>query len=244
MAKFSLPGAGGLLLLTVVSINVPWHYIGSGCPNTLRGPTTDMRKNSSTIFVAVLSFHVFRQPVSRLDHHLAVKLGLERPSGAAGDVRRVCRAGGMLVPAAFQPRGPCATGLLLLVAFGSLGVAPIYYSFNQEMSGRNQGKVGGSLSFLLVADSGSDARDDRGAGEGRSDDPPLSVRRRGHVAPDRLCRPGAVLGQAADPSTPHADRRAGDVSPWLVRGRASVTQHESVCVVDRRQKFGYNCPDA
>jgi hypothetical protein len=40
-------------------------------------------------------------------------------------------------------------GLLLLIAFGTLGVAPIYYSLNQEMSGRNQGKVGGSLSFLL-----------------------------------------------------------------------------------------------
>jgi hypothetical protein len=53
------------------------------------------------------------------------------------------------VPAAFQPRGSGLLALLCVTAFGSLGLAPIYYSLNQEMSGKNQGKIGGSLSFLL-----------------------------------------------------------------------------------------------
>jgi len=53
------------------------------------------------------------------------------------------------VAAAFQEHGMGLLVLLCLTAFGSLGLAPIYYSLNQEMSGRNQGKVGGSLSFLL-----------------------------------------------------------------------------------------------
>ena len=38
-------------------------------------------------------------------------------------------------------------GMLLFVAVGSLGLFPIYYSLSQELSGKNQGKVGGSLTF-------------------------------------------------------------------------------------------------
>jgi ACS family hexuronate transporter-like MFS transporter len=51
------------------------------------------------------------------------------------------------IPAAFLPRGPVLLGALLLVAFGSLGLFPIYYSLTQELSAKNQGKVGGTLSF-------------------------------------------------------------------------------------------------
>ena len=57
---------------------------------------------------------------------------------------------GLLSPAIYLlGPGPGLLGVLLVAAFGSLGLSPIYYSLNQEISGRAQGRVGGSLSFLL-----------------------------------------------------------------------------------------------
>ena len=55
----------------------------------------------------------------------------------------------LLAPAMLLPAGGFLLAIQLLAAYGTLGVAPIYYSLNQELSGRAQGKVGGSLSFLL-----------------------------------------------------------------------------------------------
>jgi hypothetical protein len=53
----------------------------------------------------------------------------------------------LTVPAAFLPNGPLLLGTMLLIAFGSLGLFPLYYSLNQELSAKNQGKVGGIFSF-------------------------------------------------------------------------------------------------
>ena len=50
--------------------------------------------------------------------------------------------------ASFLPKGLPLQAVLLLVAFGSLGVFPCYYAFTQELSVRSMGKVTGALSFF------------------------------------------------------------------------------------------------
>lgn len=54
----------------------------------------------------------------------------------------------MTTVASFLPPGWSLLGVLLLVAAGTLGVFPCYYSFTQELSTNNMGKLTGVLSFL------------------------------------------------------------------------------------------------
>lgn len=136
-----------LLLIVVVCINTLWHYIRVWMPVML-----EKDHHYSRVFI---------QYFTSL-YYLATFFG----SIASGwltwwlprrnwNVHRARLTAFLLftllamlsIPAAFLPRGPLLLGTLLLVGFGSLGLFPIYYSLNQEISARNQGKVGGTLGF-------------------------------------------------------------------------------------------------
>jgi ACS family hexuronate transporter-like MFS transporter len=136
-----------LLLLVVICINTLWHYVRVWMPVLLE---KDHRYSNEFVQWFTSAYYVATFCGSIACGWLTARL--------AANGRNVHRArmtafllfgllASLSIPAAFLPRGGLLLGLLLLVGFGSLGLFPIYYSLNQELSAKNQGKVGGTLSF-------------------------------------------------------------------------------------------------
>ena len=136
-----------LLLIVVCGINLVWHYIRVWLPIWLveeRGYSLGFLQVFTAVYYLVTFVGALlagwltqRLPQRGWNVHSArmtVFLGCA--------VLASC-----VIAAEFLPRGPLFLGALLCVAFGSLGLFPIYYSLNQEISARHQGKVGGTLAF-------------------------------------------------------------------------------------------------
>ncbi len=138
-----------LLLLTVVCINVPWHALRVWMPDTLQ---TYYHYDKAFVDNFTSLYYT-----STLVGSLSTGALVSWLSARGWNVHRarltvfgICSAMiALLAPAMLLPAGYPMLAIQLLAAFGTLGVSPIYYSLNQELSGKSQGKVGGSLSFLL-----------------------------------------------------------------------------------------------
>ncbi len=136
-----------VLLVVVICINTLWHYIRVWMPVTLEKDHQYSREFvqyfTSIYYLATFAGSLAAGWLASLLPRLGWNVHRARLA--------VFLAFGLLstlsIPAAFAPRGPLLLGLLLLVAFGSLGLFPIYYSLNQELSAKHQGKVGGTLGF-------------------------------------------------------------------------------------------------
>lgn len=136
-----------VLLLVVVPMNVFWHYIRVWMPITLErehGYGHEFVQYFTSVYYAVTFFGSLASG--------GLTAALPRMGWNVHRARLMAYLlfallSSLGVAAAFAPTGPVLLGLLLVVAFGSLGLFPIYYSFNQEISAKNQGKVGGSLGF-------------------------------------------------------------------------------------------------
>lgn len=137
-----------LLLMVVVLINTLWHYIRVWMPVMLEmdhGYSHGFVQNFTSLYYLATFFG------SVFSGWLTVRLVRREWNvhRARLLVFLFCAVlASLAIPAAFLPAGVPLLATLLLVAFGSLGLFPIYYSFNQEISARNQGKVGGSLGFM------------------------------------------------------------------------------------------------
>src|SRR4029077_5861137 len=61
----------------------------------------------------------------------------------------------LAVAVAFMPSGPLLWIALILVAAGTLGLYPNYYSFSQELTRTHQGKISGALGTIAWIGSGT-----------------------------------------------------------------------------------------
>ena len=140
-----------LLLIVVVCINTVWHYIRVWMPVMLQkdhGYSANFVQYFTSAYYAVTFLGALASGA------LTAKL-----ARANWNVHRArltvfllfALMASVAIPAAFMPAGIPLLASLLVVAFGSLGLFPIYYSLNQEISARNQGKVGGTLGFSTWA---------------------------------------------------------------------------------------------
>jgi ACS family hexuronate transporter-like MFS transporter len=136
-----------LLLIVVSCINVVWHYVRVWLPlwlETERGYSHQFVQHFTSAYYAATFVGAM------LAGGATAKLARRRWNVHASRmaVFLVCALlSAAIIPAAFLPRGTTLLVLLLLVGFGSLGLFPIYYSLNQELSAKHQGKVGGTLGF-------------------------------------------------------------------------------------------------
>jgi MFS transporter, ACS family, hexuronate transporter len=136
-----------LLLVVVICINTLWHYVRVWMPVLLEkdhGYSNSFVQSFTSVYYLATFFGSLGS--GWLTAHLAAR-GWNVHRSRLTTFLLFALLASLSIPAAFLPAGPWLLGLLLLVAFGSLGLFPIYYSLNQELSAKNQGKVGGTLGF-------------------------------------------------------------------------------------------------
>lgn len=136
-----------LLLFTVIAINTIWHYMSGWVPGSLH-----KYYGYSDLFVQCFTatFYAGTFIGSMATGWLTSRLpqwgwSVTQSRLAVFGLAGICTA--FAAPAAYLPAGTAKLTCLLIVSLGSLGLFPIYYSLNQELSARHQGKVGGLLSF-------------------------------------------------------------------------------------------------
>jgi ACS family hexuronate transporter-like MFS transporter len=137
-----------LLVLLVVIVNIPWHFFRAWLPLFLQeghGYSEGQMQLFSAAYFAVAD-------VGSLGGGF-LTLWLARRGltvfGARVAVFALGTAATLLsLAAAVLPRGPALLAVLLAIGFGSLMLFPVYYSFSQELTARNQGKLTGSLGCI------------------------------------------------------------------------------------------------
>jgi len=139
------------LVVVVACINVCWQLIRAWLPMFLeqgRGYTGSEARYFNSFYYIATDVGCLAAGAATL---WLAKRGLSVHASRAtvfGCCALLCSLTGLI---AWLPRGWVLLGVLLVVAAGSLGLFPCYYSFSQELSTKHQGKVTGTLGFVAWA---------------------------------------------------------------------------------------------
>jgi ACS family hexuronate transporter-like MFS transporter len=142
-----------VLVAVVVGINVAWHYFRAWLTQVLTA--LEYSKEESILFNA--AYYAAADAGSLCIGFATVYLTRRGLTVHRARVWMFCFCTLLTllgVVVAVIPGGPVLLILLLIIAFGSLGLFPTYYSLTQELTVRHQGKVNGTLgciNWLAVA---------------------------------------------------------------------------------------------
>ena len=144
-----------VLIVVVITINLTWQYFRVWLPKFLQ----ETHGYDEAEVAWFTSAYYFSAEVGCIAVGLGVKWLIVR-GWEVHSARRILftAAAGLTVLAvavAFMPRGPLLWVALLLVAAGTLGLYPNYYSFAQELSRTHQGKISGALGMIAWIGSGT-----------------------------------------------------------------------------------------
>jgi ACS family hexuronate transporter-like MFS transporter len=137
-----------VLVAVIIGVNTCWHTFRVWLPLFLQ---KELRYTEVEMTWTTTAYYLVGDIGSWTIGLMVLMVG--RRGGNIHTARLCCFAGCtglVLVSAAFPllPRGWMLTAALLMYGFGALGLFPTYFALSQEVSGRHQGKVTGSLGFI------------------------------------------------------------------------------------------------
>lgn len=140
------------LMFAVVAINITWQFFRAWLPKFLR----EQHGYSADFTAGFIVAYYIATDVGCLASGFFARLLAAREGMTVHRSRLVAFAccacmTALAVPLAWLPTGPLLLGTLLVIAAGSLGLFPHYYSFTQELSDKHQGKVTGALGCFTWA---------------------------------------------------------------------------------------------
>ena len=137
-----------VLVVVIIGVNTCWHTFRVWLPLFLQ---SELKYTESEMAWTTTAYYLVGDIGSWSVGLLVLFVG--RRGGNIHAARLCCFAGctGMVLVSAalpWLPAGSLMTAALLMFGFGALGLFPTYFALSQEVSGRHQGKVTGSLGFI------------------------------------------------------------------------------------------------